>query len=65
MDVSTLSGLISNVGYPIVIGFVLLYFIKYQNDQHKEEMDKITEALNNNTAALVRLTSMMEDKQSE
>lgn len=59
MDVSTLTNLISTVGYPIVVGFVMMYYVKYQGDQHKEEMDKIREALENNTRAIDGLRAAM------
>lgn len=65
MDVNVLTSLISTVGYPIVIGFVLMYYIKYQADQHKEEIEKISEALNNNTRATERLITKLEGKESE
>lgn len=65
MDVNALTNLISTVGYPIVIGFVLMYYIKYQADQHKEEIEKISEALNNNTRATERLITKLEGKEIE
>lgn len=58
--------LISSVGFPIVACLGMGYYVKYQTDsyrdevkdmrkEHKEEIRKITEALNNNTVALQRL----------
>lgn len=58
--------LISSVGFPIVACIGMGYYVKYQTDtyreevkdmqrEHKEEIGKITEALNNNTVALQRL----------
>lgn len=60
MDANTISTLISNVGYPIVVGFVMMYYIKYQADQHAKEMDKMNVAIDNNTKALIQLTDKIE-----
>lgn len=58
--------IISAVGFPIVAAIGCGYFVKWQYEQnlkqmeemrkeHKEEVTKMTEALNNNTIALNRL----------
>ena len=58
--------IISAVGFPIVAAIGCGYFVKWQYEQnqkqteemrkeHKEEVAKMTEALNNNTLALQRL----------
>lgn len=58
--------MISSVGFPIVACLGLAWWTKYTTDQnnarmdkmqneHKEEIAKVTEALNNNTLALQRL----------
>lgn len=62
---------ISTVGFPIVACVGLGWFVKYQTDQntaevatmrkeHLEEITKVTEALNNNTLAIQRLTDMIQ-----
>lgn len=58
--------IISAVGFPIVAAIGCGYFVKWQYEQnlkqmeemrkeHREEVSKMTEALNNNTIALNRL----------
>ena len=58
--------IISAVGFPIVAAVGCAYFVKWQYEQnnktveamrqeHKEEVQKMTEALNNNTLALQKL----------
>lgn len=58
--------IISAVGFPIVAAIGCGYFVKWQYEQnlkqmeemrkeHREEVTKMTEALNNNTIALNRL----------
>lgn len=67
--------LISSVGFPIVACLGMGWYVKYQTDsyrsevqdmrkEHKEEIGKITDALNNNTLALTKLCNKldMEDK---
>ena len=59
MDVSTISQLIGSLGFPIVVSLLLIYMNYKQSEQHKVEMDKITESLNNNTVALTKLTERL------
>ena len=70
MDFGTLGQLITSMGFPIVACLLMGYYIKQQtqyyredinsiNQQHKEEMSKITEALNNNTLALQKISDAL------
>lgn len=63
MDGQTIITAISTVGFPIVMCLILLYMMNTQSEQHKEEMDKINEALNNNTLAVQHLTDMLAREQ--
>lgn len=71
MDFGTLSSFIQNVGFPAVCVVGMGYFVKYITDQHHEEIEKmneqhraemaeVTEALNNNTLALQKLTDYIQ-----
>lgn len=51
---------ISTVGFPITLTLILLCYIYDSNNKHKEEIDKMSEALNNNTIALTKLLDRME-----
>lgn len=55
MDVETIINLITTVGFPVVVCLATMYYIKYLNDQHKQEIDKLSEALQNNTLVMQRL----------
>lgn len=55
MDASSIISVVSQVGFPIAMCLVMAWYIKYTNDQHKDEISKITEALNNNTLAVQKL----------
>ena len=46
---------ISSVGFPITMALILLWYIYDSNNKHKEEIDKMSEALNNNTIAITKL----------
>ena len=60
MDTATITSLIGSLGFPIVMCLILVFRMDKQDEQHKIEMDKITEALTNNTVALTNLTSKIE-----
>lgn len=61
---------ITTVGFPIVMCGVMGWYVKYQtdrnredvkalNEQHAKEMLGVTEAINNNTQALIELKETM------
>ena len=53
---------ISTVGFPIVMCGALFWKMDKQEKEHKEEMNKSTEAINNNTVVLQKLMQMLSDK---
>lgn len=59
MDVNTLIQLVSSLGFPIVCCGALFWKMVKTDEQHKEEMDKVTEALDNNTIALTKLSDKL------
>lgn len=72
MDFANVLTAIGSVGFPIVACCGMAYFfsrvnanyradIKEITAQHKEEMDNMTQAINNNTMALQRLLDKMGD----
>ena len=60
MDVSQITQFITNVGFPIVACIFLYKQNVRQADQHKEEMEHVTEALNNNTVAYTALAEKLD-----
>lgn len=60
MDVNLLIQLVGSLGFPIVACGALFWRMVKSDEQHKEEMNKISEALNNNTSALVKLTERLD-----
>lgn len=55
MDINSIAQIISTVGFPIAMCVALLWYNKDMSDKHKEETEKFTEALNNNTLVLQKL----------
>lgn len=53
---------ISTVGFPICMCIILFWKMDKQDTDHKEEMSKITTALENNTIAITHLTDMLNEK---
>lgn len=64
--------LISSVGFPIVACLGMGWYVKYQTDnyrqevkdmqkEHKEEIQKMSDALNNNTSALQKLCDKLDN----
>ena len=51
---------IAQVGFPIVCCLLLWKALVDEKDSHKQEMTAITEALNNNTKALVHLSDLLD-----
>lgn len=71
MDVNGIVTLVGSLGFPIVACIGLGWYVKYQTDnnnkevsemrkEHQEEINKVTEALNNNTLALQRLCDKLD-----
>ena len=47
--------IIQTLGFPVAVAIAMFWQNTKLQEQHKEEMAKITEALNNNTIALTEL----------
>ena len=56
MDVNAITTLVSNVGVPCACLIATFYLWFKETEAHKDEMSKMTEALNNNTIAITKLT---------
>lgn len=70
MNTQDILSAITTVGFPIVMCLACAWYIKYTNDKQREEveklndqrakeMDKVTEAINNNTVALTKLVERL------
>lgn len=62
MDITALQTLINTMGFPIVM---VLYFIwdrRRSDDKYTATLESITQALNNNTLVIERLTAKISTK---
>lgn len=64
MDVGTITQLIGSLGFPVACVIAMFYFWNKEREDHKEEMQKMTEALNNNTLALVKIETVLDHGKS-
>lgn len=72
MDYGNIVSAITTVGFPIVMCCAMGWYVKYitdknrdeitkLNEQHKNEMNDVTVAINNNTIALQKLCDKIGD----
>lgn len=62
MDVNQIKALIDNMGFPVFICLVLLWFIKNTLTKHSELMVEIQKSLSANTESIRLLIQKLEDK---
>ena len=60
MDVNAITTAISTLGFPIVMCGATFWYMLKEKDAHKEEMNSVTEALNNNTLILQKLCDRLD-----
>lgn len=53
---------ISTVGFPIVMCLLMWYMNEKQDTRHREEVDKMTEAVNNNTIVLQQMLEHLREE---
>ena len=64
-DINEIMQMITTVGFPIVMCLLLMWYTKDALEKHKEESEKFTTALHENTLVLQRLCDkldLIEDK---
>ena len=61
MGVNDIVTIISTVGFPIAACVALFWQINEMRNSHKEEMDGVKEALNNNTLVVQKLADKLSD----
>ena len=58
---TTIPQIVSSLGFPIAACIAMAWYVKYITDKHDKEIDKVTNALNNNTLALQKLCDKLEE----
>lgn len=72
MDANAIIQMVGSLGFPIVACIAMGWYVKYQTDQnnkevkemrdeHRREIEKVTEALNNNTLAIQKLSDHLDE----
>lgn len=55
MTVTEIMQAITNVGFPIACCIGCFWYITKSGQHHREDLDKMTEAINNNTIVMTKL----------
>ena len=65
MEPNTIVQIISTVGFPIFACVALGWLLYREQNEHKEEMGTLTDALNRNTVVMAELKQLLEDLKHE
>ena len=60
VDINVFTQLIGNVGVPVACLCAVFYLWNRETESHKEEMDNLTKALNDNTLVIQKLLDKLE-----
>ena len=55
MGIDVITQLIGSMGFPIACVVAMFYYWNKEREDHKQEIERMTEAVNNNTQALIQL----------
>ena len=61
MDIQAITSLIGSLGFPIAACIAMFSMLNKEREEHKVEMTKVTEAIQNNTLALQSLVDKLDD----
>lgn len=59
MDVTAIVQVISSLGFPIAVCLICFWYINKLEERHTDEVQKLTDALNNNTLMMQKLCDRM------
>lgn len=59
MEINDISQIISNVGFPIAMCVMLIWYMSKETAKHKEETDKLSETIASNTKVLTELCTLI------
>lgn len=62
MEINEIISAICTVGFPIVAYGALFWYVLRKDTEHKTEVEKMTEAINNNTIALTKLIERLDNE---
>lgn len=61
MDLQAITSIIGSLGFPIAACIACFSMLNKEREEHKAEMQKVTEAINNNTLALEALKGKLDN----
>ena len=53
--------LINSTVFPIAMCIILCYYVKYTTVENNKKLEKMTEAINNNTLVITKLVEKMDE----
>lgn len=59
MGATEIQNLVTQVGFPIAVCLICFWHIKKLTEEHKEEVNKLSEALNNNTIVMQKILTKL------
>lgn len=59
METAQIIEVVSSVGFPIVMCFILLKYMKQENEKHDSEVQHLTDTINANTKVLTELCTLI------
>lgn len=62
MDIQGITNLITTIGFPIAVCLICFWYINKIQESHKQEMDKMSEAIQNNTLVMQKLLDKLGDE---
>ena len=65
MDIQAIAQLISTIGFPIAMCIYLLVYIKSFDEKYCEQLKNMAGAIENNTLAITKLMSMIDDLETK
>lgn len=60
MDLQTITNVITTIGFPIAVCLICFWYINKMQESHKSEIDKLSEALQNNTIVMQKLVDKLD-----
>ena len=63
MDITVLTQLIGSLGFPIACVIAMFYMWNKEREDHKEEINQVRTALENNTLALTKIEEILRANQ--
>ena len=57
MDITAITQIISNYGFPVIMVGYLLWYMNKREEEHKITLEKLSQSIENNTTAINTLLS--------